>query len=506
VRLIETHISYVLLTGEHAYKIKKAVNLEFLDFTTLAARRFYCDRELDLNRRLAPAMYLDVVAITGSPERPELGGSGPVLEYAVKMREFPQDQLLSRVLAKNELTRGRIDRLAVKVAAFHSEAARLPADSPFATADDILDLALQNFTQLDPLVADREGRKELDTLSRWTRLEHARRAGLFTARRHDGFVRECHGDLHLGNIALVDGEITIFDCIEFNDRMRWSDVMSDVAFLVMDLQDRGRLDLAAQFLNGYLELTGDYGGVQVLRFYGAYRAMVRAKVARLRASQSARPGESTAPTNEYRDYVELAKEYAGPGHAAVLCTHGYAGSGKTTLAQALVEATGGIRLRTDVERKRLYGLAAETRSGSALDAGLYSTEATERTYERLQTLARDILSGGYPVIVDGTFLRRRQRDLFRALAAELSIPFVIVDLMADVKTLRGRVTARRRQGADASEADEPVLEHQLRTAEPLDPDERSFTVRYDAEAPPAHAKDLEALSPILHRLGLKALA
>ena len=285
VTVLETHISYVLLTGKHAYKIKKSVNLGFLDFTTLAARRFYCEQELRLNRRLAPALYLDVVAITGTIDAPVLGGDGPVLEYAVKMHEFSQEALASQLLSRNELAAADIDVLAAKVAAFHATIEVAAPDSAFGRPDDILRIALQNFARIRPLLATPADRAELDALALWAEREHQVRQTAFHERQRGGFVRECHGDLHLGNIARIDGEITIFDCIEFNDAMRWIDVMSEVAFTVMDLQDRGRGDLGQRFLNAYLEITGDYAGLSVLRFYLAYRAMVRAMVARLRAVQ-----------------------------------------------------------------------------------------------------------------------------------------------------------------------------------------------------------------------------
>ena len=303
-RVLETHISYVLLTGKHAYKIKKNVRLGFLDFTTLAARRFYCEQELKLNRRLAPALYLDVVAITGTIDAPVLGGDGPALEYAVKMLEFPQEALASQLLSRNELGVADIDVLAAKVAAFHAKIEVAAPDIAFGRPDGILRIALQNFAQIRPLLAAPADRAELDALALWAEREHKAHHAAFIERQRGGFIRECHGDLHLGNIARIEGEITIFDCIEFNDAMRWIDVMSEVAFTVMDLQDRGRADLGHRFLNAYLEITGDYAGLSVLRFYLAYRAMVRAMVARLRAVQLGSGDARRAVLAEYHGYVE----------------------------------------------------------------------------------------------------------------------------------------------------------------------------------------------------------
>jgi uncharacterized protein len=499
VRLVETHISYVLLTGRYAYKIKKAVDLGFLDFTTLAARHFYCDRELALNRPLAPAIYLQVVPITGSPDAPHIGGEGPAIEYAVAMREFPQDALLTRVLDRGALTAAHIDALAATVAAFHASSTRARADSRFGSPQEVLALALENFTEIDPLLEHDADRRLAADLRRWTEREHALRAPTFADRRRSGFVRECHGDLHLGNIALVDGVPTLFDCIEFNEDMRWSDVMADVAFLVMDLQDRGRPDLGSRFLNRYLELTGDYEGVQVLRFYVVYRALVRAKVASMRARQT-KQADHDARIAECRGYLTLAAGCAESNARAIVITRGPSGSGKTTRSQALLELVGAIRIRTDAERKRLHGLAPQAVSGSALNAGLYSATETERTYSHAARLARAVADAGYLVVVDGTFLLRQQRAQFHALAADLQIPFAIVDFVAPVDALRARIRRRQQAGLDASEADLQVLEHQLAIAQPLSADERRVTVTYDADAPLEQPALRESWQPLLDQL------
>jgi aminoglycoside phosphotransferase family enzyme/predicted kinase len=477
VTLVETHISYVLLTGRHAYKIKKAVDFGFLNFTTLSARRFYCEEELRLNRRLAPDIYLGVVRITGSVEAPAIDGDGPVLEYAVKMRQFDQEGLLSRVIARGALIPSAIDALAAEVASFHRRTAGAGADAPFGRPDDILQPALQNFEQMLAIVDDARDRSDLQALLEGTRQEHRRLAPVFLTRRRDGFVRECHGDLHLGNIALIEGAMTLFDCIEFNESMRWTDVMSDIAFLVMDLGDRNRPDLAARFLTAYLEITGDYEGLGVLRFYVAYRALVRAKVACLRLGQAASGEERDRSLAEYHTYVNLALRETGPHQPAIAITHGVTGSGKTTSSQAFVESVGAVRVRSDVERKRLHGLGAGERSGSAVGEGLYAADATRQTYARLSMLARTIAAAGYVAIVDAAFLKRWQRDLLRNVATSLKVPFVILDCSAPAAVLRERVARRLQQRRDASEATLAVLEQQLSTADPLAEEETSETLR-----------------------------
>ena len=475
VKVLETHISSVLLTGVYAYKLKKPVALGFCDFTTLAARQFFCEQELRLNRRLAPSLYLAVVPITGSPAVPVVGGEGEAIDYAVQMREFPQDALLSRVLARGELGPADIDALAEEVARFHARIDVAPAASAFGTPERIAIYARQNFAQCDE-VPGAASQRALRALSLWTERELAARAAAMRQRKRDGFVRECHGDLHLGNIAKIDGRPVIFDCIEFNDDLRFIDGMSEIAFTAMDLADRGRPDLARRFVNAYLERTGDYAGLAVLRFHLVYRAMVRAKIAHVRALQVAAGPERAALHSECRGYLVQARRYARRTGPLLVLMHGFSGSGKSTLAQSLLEAIDAVRIRTDVERRRVRGIARDARTGSTLQGGLYSAAATRETYERVRDLAESALDAGFSAIVDGTFLQRAQRDLLRALAGDRRVPFVIVDVTADAAAIRERLARRAEAATDPSEAGVEVFRHQLRTHEPLAPDEQRHVV------------------------------
>ena len=473
---VETHISYVLFDRGFAYKIKKAVRFPFLDFTTLASREFFCREELRLNRRLAPTLYLSVVPISGPANTPVIDpadGAGPAIEYAVKMRAFDQDGLLSRVIARDELTSDRVDELASVVATFHERAARVDGGSQYGNPGGVLDDARENFSETRKADVDAADRVRLERLADWTDSEGTRRTPAFVARKAHGFVRECHGDLHLGNIALVDGAVTLFDCIEFNPSMRWIDVMSDVAFLVMDLRDRNRPDLASRFLNAYLARTGDYEGLFVLPFYTVYRAMVRAKIACLRLAQTSGE-ERNKQLTEFHTYVELAGRDTERTPPSIVITHGVSGSGKSTRAQAFVES-GAIAVRSDVERKRLVGLDAAARSDSPVGGGLYSADVDRRTYQRLAELARDIVRAGYTAVVDAAFLKRWQRDLLRTSAAELGARFVIAHCSAPQSVLRERVTRRLEHAHDASEATLDVLATQLATEEPLGPDEQPLS-------------------------------
>ncbi len=478
VEVVETHISWVLLAGGYAYKIKKAVNLGFLDFSTLEKRRFYCEEELRLNRRLAPDLYLEVVPIAGSAEHPALNDPGPAIEYAVKMRRFPQSCLLDQVLLRGELTPKTIDAIARSIADFHDRTAIADNQSPFGTPDRVHLPVAENFAQIRPRLRDKDDLIRLNELEHWSEQEYQARFNAFAARKARGFVRECHGDLHLGNMVLLNGDTAPFDCIEFSDNLRWIDVISEAAFLAMDLQDRGRPDLARRFLNTYLEQTGDYDGLEVLRYYLVYRAMVRAKVACIQAHWA-----------QHRDYIELAADFTRPWQPFLAITHGLSGSGKTTVTRSLLEAMNLFRVRSDVERKRLYGLKPEARSGAGAGGGIYSPEANERTYRRLAEVARGIVQSGFSVIVDAAFLKRRERAAFHELALELSVPFVILDVTAPETLLRERVIQRMQHGQDASEADITVLENQLRNSESLDNRELTVTIKVDTE----RTEDAQAL-------------
>jgi uncharacterized protein len=465
VEHIETHISHVFLAGDYAYKVKKPVDLGFLDFSTLERRRFFCEEEIRLNGRLAPHVYLDVVPITGREDDPRMGGAGEPLEYAVRMRRFPQDCLLTRLPVTPELA----ERIAERVAAFHGEIPAAAADSGFGTPEAVLRPMRNNFAQIRARVRDPEALARLAPLETWTVRRWEALTSVIQARLAEGWVRECHGDMHRGNIALVDQEILIFDGIEFNPELRWIDTMSEVAFLVMDLDEAEEAGPARRLLNRYLELGGDYGGLAVLDLYKVYRAMVRAKVTAIRLGQSdVEPEEARRDWAEYERYVELAGRYVHTRRPRLILTHGVSGTGKTRLATGLRERLPLIHVRSDIERKRLFGLPAEARTQpGGLGAGIYTPEAGERTYARLLALARTILDAGYDALVDAAFLRADQRRPFLALAGRLGVECVILDLRAPEGVLRERVAAREAEGRDPSEAGITVLERQLQTREPL---------------------------------------
>lgn len=504
VEVIETHISWVLLTGDYAYKIKKPVTLAFLDFSSLEARRRYCNEELRLNRRTAPRLYLDVVPITGSVSRPAVGRAGNALEYAVRMRQFPEDALLDRMARAATLQPYHLDRLAQLLAEFHSQIGRASADTVFGSSQCVLDNAGRNFSEIELLAPIEEDLQLLRSLRDWTRNEHASLSTVLDSRKLDGFVRECHGDLHLGNIALIDGVPTPFDCIEFNAGFRWIDVMNEIAFLVMDLLGHRLLRLAFRFLNAYLEITGDYAGVRVLRFYLVYRAMVRAKVACIRAQQPGISDDDKRHAGQiFRDHLQLAQRLAAWSRPALIIMHGLSGSGKTTVSQALLESFGAVRLRSDIERKRLHGLEPAARTGFGIETGIYAAGATESTYDQLAHSARELLMAGYPVIVDAAFLKHGHRDAFRRIASGNGVPFAMASCAAKETTLRERIVKRDSEGRDASEAGLAVLERQLATQDLLAKDESELAIEFDREQG-AELPD-KALQELARRLGIEVL-
>lgn len=480
-RLIETHISWVILTGDYAYKIKKPVNLGFLDFSSLEKRKHLCEEEIRLNRRLAPNIYLDVVAINGSMEQPQINGDGTTIEYAVRMSQFPQEAQLDRMLERGELQAQHMDALARMVADFHAQIPQVDAQSEYGEPTHVYQPITDTLTTLRKHITDPQGLSVIDELDTWCQRRFAELRELIVQRKADGYVRECHGDMHLRNLAWIDGQPLAFDCIEFNPKLIWNDVISEVAFLMMDLDNRGQAQLAMRFINRYLEQTGDYAGVRLLRFYLVYRALVRAMVDAIRLGQEGiDDSESAAAEQESQAYLKLALDYTRHSRTCLILTRGLSGSGKTTLTQPLLEQLGALRIRSDVERKRMFGLKAEQNGHVDYAQGMYSAEATERTYERLVQLADSILLGGYTVIVDATFQHVFQRQYFYALAKKRDVEVIILDLRASPETLRQRIATRK---GDASDADIKILKHQSDNWKHLDENEPSRMIPVDTEEP-----------------------
>ena len=460
-RVLETHISWVVLTGTYAYKIKKPVNLGFLDFSTLEQREHFCQEELRLNRRFAPQLYLDVVAIRGTPQHPRFDGADPVIEYAIKMLEFDQSQRVDSLLENNELDINNMDTFAVELATLHAQASWATVDATFGSADAVWVPMAENFSQMRASMSGLDDIWRLEQLEHWSRAEFERRRELLIERKRTHRIRECHGDLHTGNLVRLDGQIAAFDCIEFNASLRWIDVVNEVAFLMMDLQARGHSAYAWHFINRYLEYSGDYAGAPLLRLYLAYRAVVRAKVTHLQTSPEA--------LADYHRYLALAQSYTAPAKPFLIIMQGLSGSGKSTLSQPLADQLGMIRVRSDVERKRIFAFAPE----------MYTGAATDRVYRHLAKLAELLLTAGHSAVLDATFLRRTQRDIMRDLARRLHVPFIILRCHAPRNFLEHAIVQRARAGSDASDADLQVLQRQIATQEPLDGTEIADTIEVD---------------------------
>lgn len=480
-QVIETHISQVLLTGDYAYKIKKPMNFGFLDFSTLAQRKHFCEEELRLNKRLAEPLYLKVIPVTGTPQNPVLGGSGEAFEYVLQMRQFRQQDLFDRLQERGKLEPHYLTTLARQAAQFHENLAPVDASSPLGAPDAVYAAMQENFDQIRPLLSDSAQLAQLDNLQSWARTTFERHQPLIAARHQQGLVRECHGDLHLANITLYNNQVTVFDCIEFNEPFRWIDVINDLAFLLMDLESRGERTKANLVLNTYLEYRDDFAALPLLPLYKAYRAMVRAKIALLTLGSPGLPAaEQTRLLARYKSYAQLAEDYSAIPTRLLLTTSGLSASGKTCVSAAMSAELGLIRLRSDVERKRLHGLGPLDSSGSATGADLYSDSATEDTYQRLAQLSETLLAQGYAVIVDAACLKRAERQRFANIAENQGVPFAILYCEASEEQRRIWIQNRR---DDASEATEALLDEQMTWLEAIGEDEASYTIRLHTEQP-----------------------
>ncbi|WP_018936183.1 bifunctional aminoglycoside phosphotransferase/ATP-binding protein [Thioalkalivibrio sp. ALJ24] len=457
IRRIETHISTVILAGDWAWKFKKPLDLGFLDFSTLQARRHYCEEELTINRRLAPEIYHEVASVNGDPEHPVINGPGEVLEYAVRMRRFDRERQLDRLLERGALPPEAMDALGRYIARFHEAVERSTPDSPHGTPEAAAAPMRDNFPSLFESARQSGERARLQRLQAWSEEQLDRLRPLMQARHDNGQVRHCHGDLHLGNMVYVaaDGadhgeeRPVAFDAIEFDPELRWIDVISEIAFTTMDLLARGAPAHAWRLLNVWLEEREDFEGLALLPLYQVYRALVRAKVQGIHAAEPSLPSdEKAAHQAEMGRYLALAERLTEARQPRLVLMHGVSGSGKTVISTRVLQALGAIRLRSDVERKRMN------------DQVSYSEDARARIYDHLLQRAGELLELGHTVIVDATFLERRQRDPFRELAARRGIGFAVVACHADEDLLRERLEARAAQGRDASDADVSVMQQQ----------------------------------------------
>ena len=472
LELLETHISWVILTGTYAYKIKKSIKLEFLDFSTLQQRQHFCEEELRLNRRMAPQLYLDVVPICGSEENPKVGGEGGAIEYALKMHQFRQSAQLDKQLDAGLLNENDMLDLAETIATYHHDAVRLYFRSDQEAVRQISAPQLSNFPPIHSVTDMKTTRRIQD----WTAQSLHDLERMLIERHKNGFVRECHGDLHLENLVRLPSGIVAFDCVEFSAALRNIDVISDVAFLAMDLVARARQDLAGIFVNRYLEHTGDYSGMSVFGLYFVYHCMIRAKVAAVRSGERHEAAGRAQDIAQLKHYLAVAVRWIKRPLPVVVGMHGFSGSGKTWLSTQLMSELPAIRVRSDIERKRRLGLAETASSESQTGRGAYTARARADVYESMMAIVDGLIEAGFNVIADASFLMRTDRQLLEALANRNDAAMVWIDASADNDELVRRLQRRNAAGDDSSEADAEVLDYQYRHAEPLTAAELKHTV------------------------------
>jgi aminoglycoside phosphotransferase family enzyme/predicted kinase len=479
IELVETHISWVILTGELAYKIKRPVRYDFIDLTRAERREFLCREELRLNQRFAPELYLEVCEVREQDGCLRIGGPGTTIEHAVRMRQFRREDELDRLLAAGRITPTELADFGTSLAGIHGRLPVRSPDTPWGQPETVRRLVLENLEQC-------ERASEKIRASALTGLRQALQARLSSlaqcmrTRAEAGFVRECHGDLHSRNIVRQAARLLAFDCLEYEVAFRWIDVADEIAFLTMDLQAQGHVLHAHAFLNGYLGASGDYEACRVLNLYRAHRALIRAKVMALSAaSADATPASS---------YLEVARGAVAETRPRLVLMSGLSGSGKSFLASRLAPIIGAIHLRSDMERKRLAGLSALARSASPVGGGLYSRERTEAVHERLALAAEHVLAGGYTALVDATFMLRGERARFARLAAGLGADVTVIQCVAPLDVLRRRLEQRRQRGTDPSEADLDVLRWQQAHAEAIAPEEGLRLIEVDTAASDADAQ------------------
>lgn len=485
IHTLETHSAWIILTGEFVFKIKKPVNFGFLDFSTLEKRRFFCEQEVILNQRYAPNTYFSMVEVRGSFEHPVIYDTGhvdklPIIEYAVKMRQFPGSLLLSDLAASGKICSTHIDELVKLVAEYHQTARTVEDDSDYGSPSQVKWWALESYDHIAKYMKADDDKETLNKIHAWAIEKSSELHDCFKQRKANGRIRDCHGDLHLDNLTVIDGKITAFDCIEFNNELRWIDVINEVAFLMMDLTEKGYPEYANRFLNKYLQSTGDYEGLGVLDYYLVYRATVRAKVAILRCQQLSRESiEYEREFAEYKRYLALAEKYTRYRPPKLIITFGMSGSGKSFVAERICEALGFCQIRSDIERKRRAGIPFDEHCHSDLDSGLYSKAETATTYGRLIALAEQVMTSGYTPILDATFIKKTYRTQALCLAIEKGIQLIILHCEVPETILQRRILARAKKGSDTSDANLAVLNLQQAQCHSLSEEERQMTIKID---------------------------
>jgi aminoglycoside phosphotransferase family enzyme/adenylate kinase family enzyme len=465
VELVQTQMSFVFLTDEYVYKVKKPVNLGYLDYTTLDKRRFFCQREVELNRRLCPDVYLGVVTITRDKGDILVSGKGEIMEYAVKMCRLPRAGMMDVLLAQNQVSPEMVARIAQKLAEFHHKAETNADISAFGSLDTITQNTDENFTQTEKYIGNTISRETYPRIKNYTDNFVSKNTPLFRKRTQDGRIRDCHGDLHAAHICFTDG-ICIYDCIEFNDRFRYCDVASEVAFLAMDLDHYGQADLSRSFVNAYIDRSQDKELMELLKFYKCYRAYVRGKVESFKLDDPyITEAEKRQTQGIATGYFDLAAAYT-QSKPVLFITTGLVGTGKTTIAQALASRLGLVVISSDITRKRLAGIPLAEHRFEEFNTGLYSAEFSRLTYDKMFTEAEHILSERDSVIIDASFVKAEERRKAKQLAAKTNAEFMIIECTLDEKSITQRLAQRLKQDS-VSDGRWEIFESQKERFEPV---------------------------------------
>lgn len=455
VELVQTHVSYIFLTDQYAYKIKKPVDFGFLNFSTIDRRRFYCNEEVRLNRRLCPDMYLGVVELRETGSGAAFIGSGAVLDYAVKMKRLPADRMLDKLIDFGKINTDTMRSIARTIAEFHRTAVTTPAIAEFGRLDRILYNWQENFDQMIPFESSTLPTAERECIESWVTGFCEEHGDLFQKRVDEGFIRECDGDIHLENICLdEDGTIQIFDCIEFNDRFRYCDTAADLAFLLMDLDYHGRHDLTINVIADYIAASGDSGATGMIDFYKIYRAYVRGKVESYRMNDiGISSEEQIAARNRARQYFRLVRGYIERRKLkkTLFITCGLMGTGKSTLAEQLAFELGIVHLSSDVIRKQVAGADADELEKAPFNEGNYSLQSRHIVYTELLSRADRILAAGGSVVVDACFPLASERARCAERARHNGAAFVILDLECSRAEISRRLVDRENRGSSVSD-------------------------------------------------------
>jgi hypothetical protein len=474
VRFLQTHISSVFLTGEFVYKLKKPVNFGFLDFSTVELRKLYCGAEVELNSRLAPAVYLRTAPITLDNGRPVLEGDGEIVDWLVVMRQLDEQLLGTEVLERGELSERHIDALVDVLVPFYQQAATGAGVDRYGEIEAVRFNTDENFSQTEAYVGKLIARDRFDHIREWTNAFYHERSELFSRRVDDGRIRESHGDLHLHNVFLEDPPV-IFDCIEFNERLRCGDVAVDLAFMAMDLDFNGRPELGTRFIERYVRQSGDDELVELLDFYKCYRAYVRGKIACFTSSDPALDDTARrAQRNLARRYFGLAYRYAGGRERpSLVVVYGLMGSGKTSIARFLRESFGWHMLSTDAVRKQISGIGENTRMWVPYNEGLYSPEMNRRTYAEVCHRAENLLEAGFNVVVDGAFKHRAEREPLFELAQRTGAKLAFIEATCGIDEQRRRLKKRQKHDT-RSDGRVELMEHQRADFESFDPERQEY--------------------------------